>query len=321
MNPLEILNPYLWIVSLRNSLYDCGLIRVKRLPVKVISIGNLSCGGTGKTTLTRYLAEKLSQTLKVGILLRGYKRKTIGYREVLSRGELRASLEEAGDEAYLLAYLFRGHHKVSVSVCEDRVVGGEKMCEDLEIEVLLLDDAFQHRRIHRDLDMVLIKKQDLSDKLLPFGRLREPLTSLKRAQALILTYQEIYPFDFNFHDKPIFKMYRTKWKILDHSLREITAADLPPLISFSGLGFNSQFREIVNRLNLKIKDFYFFPDHYDYRNFKLQPEEKYLTTLKDFVKLTPSPNLYLLDFEVEVPGLLDYVMKRLTQGQGQLLQM
>lgn len=307
----ETLNPYFLLVSLRNFLYDRELLRVERLPLKVISVGNLSCGGTGKTTLTRFLAENLSKKYKLGILLRGYKRSSRGYKEVLSQGELKASLDEAGDEAYLLSLVFRGNLRVSVGVCEDRVYGGRVMAQKLGLELLLLDDGFQHRKIYRDLDLVLLKKQDLFDKLLPWGRLREPLSSLKRAHVLVLTYQEVYPFEFTLEDKAVFKMYRTRWRLLNWELKEEPLRKELSFICFSGLGFNSQFIEVVKKLGLKVKEFYALPDHYNYKNFKLKEEENYLTTLKDFVKLTPRKNLYVLDFEVEVPGLLEYLNQAL----------
>lgn len=311
----NLLNPYFWIISLRNFLYDQGILSSQKPPLFVISIGNLSSGGTGKTSLVRFLAEKFSKKFHVGILMRGYKRKSKGYLLVLKKGEILTSLDSAGDEAYLLSFLFQGNEKISLSVCEERVFGAEKMYRDLGIELLLLDDAFQHRAIGRDLDLLLIKKKDLSDKLLPFGFLREPLSSAKRADAIILSYQEIYPFDFELEGKRIFKMYRKNFRIFNYKREEISISSKKRLsfIAFSGLGDNEQFRKTIEKLGISVKKFLSFPDHYDYQNFFLDPQERYLTTLKDFVKFSPSlsPSLYFLDFEIEVPGLLEFIEERL----------
>ena len=304
---LDFFNPYFWIISFRNFLYDRKLLPIKRPRVPVISVGNISLGGTGKTSLVRFLTEKLSKRLHVGILLRGYKRKSKGYFTVLERGNLRATLDVAGDEAFMLSYLFQGNERVSLSVCEKRAPGAERMERELGIELLLLDDAFQHRAIARDLDLVLIKKEDLSDRIFPFGLLREPLSSLKRADALILSYQEISPFDFTFENKPVFKMYRKNFRIFNYKREPLSQEKLPEFIAFSGLGSNWQFQRVLEKLSIPVKRIISFPDHYHYRDFALDPSEKYLTTLKDFVKFPPSPNLYYLDFEIEVPGLVEFV--------------
>ncbi|MGC8871726.1 MAG: tetraacyldisaccharide 4'-kinase [Caldimicrobium sp.] len=309
---LDYLNPYFWLVSFRNFLYDHEFfLSPKKPPIPAISIGNLSSGGTGKTSLVRFLADYFSKKIHVGILLRGYKRKSKGYFIVLKQGEIFASLDEAGDEAFMLSFLFQGNPRVSVSVCEKRVLGAEKMYQELGIELLLLDDAFQHRRIGRDLDLLLLKKQDLSDKLLPFGLLREPLSSIKRADAIILAYQEIYPFEFFYENKKIFKMYRKNFRIFDFQRKELSKEFPSSFIAFSGLGFNEQFRKILENLSIPVKKFISLPDHYDYKNFPLDPKENYLTTLKDFIKLQPKPNLYYLDFELEIPGLLEFIAKSL----------
>lgn len=303
-----LINPYFWGLSLRNLLYDLKVLPSKRLSIPVISVGNLSAGGTGKTSLVRYLAENLSKRFRhVGILLRGYKRKSKGFKVILVRGKLCSNLLEAGDEAYMLSYLFQGHPKVSLAVGEDRALAGKRMLEDLNIDLLLLDDGFQHRRLYRDIDLVLLKKRDLEDNLLPFGRLREPLSSLERASAIILSYQEVFPFEFVFKDKPIFKLYRKNFRILDANLNAPSLREGEALIAFSGLGYNEQFKQTLKNLKLPIKKFLSFPDHYDYRDFNLDPSEKYLTTLKDFIKLPQAPNLYFLDFDIEVPNLFNFI--------------
>lgn len=309
---LNIVNPYYWGISLRNFFYDYHIFPTKKLFCPVISVGNLSCGGSGKTSLVRYLAECLSHKYRIGILLRGYKRKSKGYKIILREGEILSSLEEAGDEAYMLSYIFKGNKNIYVAVSEDRFLGGLRLKKEHHIDLLLLDDGFQHRKIARDLDLVLLKKKDLKDKLLPLGKLREGINSLKRADAIILTYQEVFPFDFTFKNKPIFKLFRKNWRIVKGNNEKLENWENKEFIAFCGLGDNHQFREILSQLQISVREFLFFPDHYNYKNFKISPRVNYLTTLKDFIKLPSLPNLYYLDFDIEVPSLNKFITSTLN---------
>lgn len=312
MDLFSLINPYLWGIHLRNFLYDKGIIKTKKLPIPVISIGNISCGGTGKTSLTRYLTENLSHNFSVGILLRGYKRHSKGFRLVLKDCQVLENWKTAGDEAYMLSIYFQNNPKVSVAVCEDRVLGAKNLINQIKLDLLFLDDAFQHRKIQRDLDLVLIKYSDLSDRPLPFGRLREPLSSLWRADAIVLSYQEICPFDFSFKGKPIFKMSRKNWTV-KNSLTLEPLKDLSSFtfIAFSGLGDNLQFRAILQKLGIRLEKYISLPDHFDYEDFPLDRERPYLTTLKDVVKLGPRENLFYLDYTLDVPGLLEFIKEKL----------
>jgi len=301
------INPYFYIVCLRNWFYDLRLFKAKRVPIPVVSIGNLSVGGTGKTSVVRYLAEKLSSDTELLVLSRGYKRKSKGFRWVLKEGELLADISEAGDEPYMLAKLFEGNTKVSVAVCESRYKGAVLALKEISPKVIILDDGFQHRAIHRDLDLVLVAEKDLSDLLLPFGRLREPKSSLKRAHGIILSYQELSPFQFFLQNKPVFKMYRKNFRLLNSSLKAIDFSKDLEFIAFSALGDNAQFFSVLERLGVNIKRRLSLPDHFDYRGFRIDPNERYVTTLKDFFKVNQAHNIFVVDFEVEVPGLEEFV--------------
>ncbi|WP_084222160.1 tetraacyldisaccharide 4'-kinase [Thermodesulfobacterium hydrogeniphilum] len=308
---LNYLNPYFYIIFIRNFFYDKNFFKSYKLSVPVISIGNLSVGGTGKTSIVRYLCENLADNFHIGILSRGYKRKSKGTLIVSYMGKIQENWERVGDEPFLLAKIFEKKGlQISIVVDENRVRGGEKAIKELGVNLIILDDGFQHRRLKRDLDIVLIKKEDLENKILPFGKLREPLTSLKRADAIVLTYQDYQPFDYSFNDKPIFKLYRKNWRVLNHRLEEINPGD-KEFIAFCGLGDNRQFFITLKRLNLKIKKMISFPDHYDYSNFTLSPDESYITTLKDGIKLEFKENLFFLDFSIEVKGLKEFILKRL----------
>jgi tetraacyldisaccharide 4'-kinase len=302
------LNPYFYAVSLRNWLYDRGFLKTCSFSVPILCVGNLSVGGSGKTSLVRFLAQNLAEDYHTTVLLRGYKRSTKGPVVVSCRGEVRASWKEVGDEAYMLAKLLKD---VSVVVSEDRCLGAKLAVEELKAQLIILDDGFQHRRLKRDLDLVLLKERDLKDGLLPFGRLREPLGGLKRAHAVVLTYQDLKEWEFKI-EKPTFKLYRKNWRVASGEGEILDFKD-KSFIAFCGLGDNEQFFKTLERLGIKTEERLSFPDHYHYEGFKLQKGKLYLTTLKDFFKLEPAENLYYLDFDVEVPGLMDFVREKLTE--------
>ena len=203
--------------------------------------------------------------------------------------------------------------KINIVVDKNRYRGGMVAIKELGSELIILDDGFQHRKLYRDLDLVLIKKKDLKDKLLPFGRLREPFSALKRADAILLTYQEIEPFEFSFKNKPIFKIYRENWKVLDCNFKEVKIERLKnkEIVGFCGLGDSDQFFKIVKNLGIKLTQKITFPDHYSYKNFKLDPRQIYLTTLKDGIKLPPNENIYFLNFNLKVEGLEKFILEKI----------
>lgn len=298
---LDLLNPYYYGIKLRNWLYDMGFIKACRPSVPVISVGNLSLGGSGKSSLVRYLAQMLSEDLHPCILSRGYRRKSSGTLLVSERGSLLASWQESGDEPYMLAKVLPC---VSLVVDEDRCRGADFALRRLKPDLFLLDDGFQHRKIQRDLNILLLKKRDLSDKLLPYGRLREPLSSIQRADLVVLAYAELEDFDWQHPQKPTLKMRRENWRVVRSSDQKLLENPQNiSFIAFAGLGDNWQFFKTLKRLGIRLKKKLSLPDHYHYEGFELQEDEFYITTLKDAVKLPPSHNLYYLDFDVKVDGL------------------
>ena len=179
--PISIL--YGLITFVRNKLYDWGLLQVYKIPIKSISIGNLSVGGTGKTPHVVFLASLLSPNYSVAILSRGYGRKTNGYL----KATLDSTAAQIGDEP--LQYFSRFSPQVSVVVCESRKLGVQKIIEDLHPDLILLDDAFQHRKVKSGLSILLMdySKPFYSDFMLPTGDLREFTCGKKRANYLIVT--------------------------------------------------------------------------------------------------------------------------------------
>ncbi len=181
-------------VSARIAAYERGFLKTYRLNAPVISVGNLTVGGTGKTPCVAFIARALRDAgHRVAILSRGYKRETRGRVEVSTENEILCSPREAGDEPYLLAQSCPG---VRVVVDEDRYAAGQWLEGQAPVSVFLLDDAFQHLRLARDLNLLLVDATEAlaKAKMLPFGRLREPLAGLRRADAVICTRSD-QPFD------------------------------------------------------------------------------------------------------------------------------
>lgn len=178
-------------VGIRNALYDRGFIRSKKLRGPVVSVGNLSVGGSGKTPFVLLLGEVLKQRgIHFNILSRGYGRRSRGVLLVDPSGSVR----EFGDEPLLMARRLNAR----VIVGEDRYEAGLFAEDKFGPQLHLLDDGFQHRGLARDFDIVLVTPEDARDRLLPAGRLREPLSALRRADAAVLTSgaaPESFPLD------------------------------------------------------------------------------------------------------------------------------
>lgn len=195
------LSPLSWlygmVVRLRNKLFDWGWLRSKSFDVPVICVGNLAVGGTGKTPHTEYLIKLLQKNgVNVATLSRGYKRKSRGYVLADDKSDAR----QIGDEPYQIKSKFPD---VRVAVDEDRCHGIEQLLklEKPAVEVVILDDAFQHRHVKAGLSILLTDYHRLlcDDALLPAGRLREPASGKNRAQMVIVTKcpDDIKPIDFN----------------------------------------------------------------------------------------------------------------------------
>ncbi len=198
LNPLSIF--YGGVVSSRNALYDRGWLRARRLQGPVISVGNLSLGGSGKTPFIILLGELLrARGIRFDVLSRGYGRKTRGVLLVDPAGLPR----DFGDEPLLIARRLQ----VPVLVGEDRYAAGRFAESRFGSQMHLLDDGFQHRALARDFDIVLVTPEDARDRLLPAGRLREPLQSLRRADVVVLlsgASAESFPVN----DKPVWRARR-----------------------------------------------------------------------------------------------------------------
>jgi tetraacyldisaccharide 4'-kinase len=172
------------ITSLRNFLYDSKILKTTNFQLPIISVGNITVGGTGKTPHAEYIISLLKKEFSIAFLSRGYKRKTHGF--VLAT--LKSTLTEIGDEPVQIKQKFP---EIAVAVCEKRKKGIQKLMDDktLNIDAIILDDAFQHRSVDPSINILLLDYTQpvFDDYLLPVGRLRESLSAFHRANLIIIT--------------------------------------------------------------------------------------------------------------------------------------
>lgn len=174
---------YHFITSVRNLLYNWGLIKSTSFRIPIINVGNLSVGGSGKSPMVMYLADMLSRHYRLGVLSRGYGRQTKGY-EITNYD---SNYKTVGDEAMQLFERFK--NRFVIGVCENRVAGAKKIIEDMDLGVLVLDDAYQHRAIKPGFNILMTDYNDpyFKDFILPAGNLRESRAGAKRAKAIVVS--------------------------------------------------------------------------------------------------------------------------------------
>ncbi len=307
------------ITRTRNALYERGTFRSTNLNRPVISVGNITTGGTGKTPLVEFVARTVAeQGKRVCILTRGYGRKDSKQRIIVSDGSsVFSNPTEAGDEPYLLARNLPG---VAVISDANRISAGQGAIKHLRTECFVLDDGFQHRQLARDLDIVTIDAMNPwgGGELLPFGGLREPLEGLKRTSCLVLTRcdqvddvsETVRTLAQLSGDRPIFKSHMKMARVV--ALNE-APDDVPKkLATFCAIGNPGSFIESVRQQDHEIVFQTSFRDHYIYtqadidklvHDAKRAGAECLITTAKDAVKLT---NLaiglpcYSLEIEIEI---------------------
>lgn len=244
MNPLSAV--FGAAVRARNEFYDRGTLKVRRLQGPVVSIGNLSVGGAGKTPFLILLGELLKQRgVSFDVLSRGYRRATKGVALVDANGTAR----DYGDEPLLIARKLA----VPVIVGEDRFAAGQFAEQKYGPQLHLLDDGFQHRRLARDFDIVLLTPADLHDSLLPGGRLREPLAALQRADAVILSG--------NISASSIPQFSKRNWRIRRSLFPPNTSA---ACVAFCGIARPDVFFDQLRQAGMNLVATQHFRDHHPY---------------------------------------------------------
>ena len=237
----KALRPLSWLyglgVGLRNLLFETGVLKSRAYGVPVIAVGNITVGGTGKTPHVEYLVRLLKQRMKVAVLSRGYKRKSRGF--VLATSE--TTMRELGDEAFQMKQKFKD---VTVAVDKKRTHGIDTLMsspETSDTDVVLLDDAFQHRYVKPGVNILLVDYHRLiiNDELLPAGRLREPLKAKDRADVVIVTKcpKTLSPMDFRVLTKQmdLYPYQQLYFTTIDYEpLSPIFANDAQPTVSIDG---------------------------------------------------------------------------------------
>ncbi|MCB0361901.1 MAG: tetraacyldisaccharide 4'-kinase [Bdellovibrionales bacterium] len=307
---------YQGTMEFRNWCYDSGRLSIEKLDAPVVSIGNLTAGGTGKTPIVADLVSwTLSLKLPVGIISRGYRGKFEGVQRV-SSDPLATPIW--GDEPTMLARKFPD---VPVYVHANRVLAGQALLADSSVKWILADDAFQHRRLHRDLDIVVF---DLSAPVkqlrsLPFGRAREPLKSLSRANFIILNKENLASKE----NREAWRWELREW-MNPGSLIEVSCeiegvfslnspsvglADPEQVWLVSGIGHPQSYEFLMRSNGFRVMGHSVFPDHHDYNekdearilaDMKAAKVDRLVATSKDMIKLRQFNRLRDVLFEARL---------------------
>ena len=348
---------YEFALKLKLFLYNIGFFTAKKLPCVVISLGNITLGGTGKTPTARALATLIqSKGYKVVVLNRGYRahwEKPVG---VVSDGKkIYMTAYEAGDEAYLLAKQLPG---IPVVIGKDRAISGEYVAKNMDVDVIIMDDGYQHWQLARDLDIVLIDTLNIfgNGYLLPRGTLREPLSHLNRAGMFLLTkvdqsseYSKKYirnvlqqnnptaPIVESVHSAQSF-IEITDWdKGLVEKTKSFDQMKDNTVIAFSAIGNPASFEQTVASLGVKLVESIRYPDHYDYGMREMQyvleraikqgvhaiviTEKDAVKIPREFIYMKRACPLYVLCIEVNFSddkGLFEETILRvLPEGKGE----
>ena len=300
-------------VCVRNKMFDWGIIKQHEFDIPIITVGNIALGGTGKTPHTEYLVSLLKNDYKIGVLSRGYKRKTKGFVQATPHSTPR----DIGDESYQIYHKF--NRTIDVAVCEKRVEGIRRMMENNpELNLIILDDAFQHRYVKPKVAIVLTEynRPYCKDSMVPYGRLRDSKSSISRADIVIATKcpDNIKPLDYRIFEKDLnlipaqslfFSRYRygrLRPVFHDHAsktpqLDALTANDA--ILAISGIANPRPFMRFLKSFNAFVR-VNVFPDHHQFsrkdieliqRRFdEMAGEQKIMvTTEKDAVRLINNP--------------------------------
>lgn len=331
---------YRLIIHLRNRLYDRQILPSCKLSCPVISVGNITVGGTGKTPCVISLARMLQHHgYQPAVISRGYGGKNPKSVNVVSdQKSILLSADIAGDEPLLIARSLPG---VPVITGAKRKLTGQAAIDQFGVNVLICDDAFQHRQISRDIDIVLLdfEKPLGNGHLLPAGELREPTGALKRAGCMILTRaNETGPLPSDIarisyaSGIPVFRAAHRFVELI----RPEENLPLPPSVlrgkkvfAFCGIAKPASFKKLLQEAETEIISFVDFPDHYAYKKRDLEELEQHfrtagadywITTEKDAMRLTGYPEflkmIYVVRMEMEIvsslPSFENFILEQLA---------
>jgi len=330
---------YGFAIQLRFVAYKTGFLRAKHLPAHVISIGNITTGGTGKTPFVAMLAKWAEiHGFKVAILSRGYKGKRSNDSHVVSDGKtILASVDDAGDEPVMLATTLSS---VPVLVSKKRYKIGSLALKLFGSELLLLDDGYQHISLHRDMNILLIdaNRQFGNRSLLPLGPLREPIKQIKRADIIVITkctdtHTGGKLFDYfqkNFPAKSIFRSRYFPNQVIFPLARTTHPPDIlngKNVVVFAGIAHPDDFLETVKSCGANIVYFQAFSDHHFFSaheieelvSWKKQSNVDFLlTTEKDWIRIDgniePDLDIAILTIKIDLLSERDAFFESIKQG-------
>jgi tetraacyldisaccharide 4'-kinase len=334
---------YRLIINFRNWLYDHKILKETVLPCPVISVGNITVGGTGKTPCVIMLAKMLQENgFKPAIISRGYGGKSINPVNIVSDGhKILLDSETAGDEPFLIAFALKG---IPVITGIKRIITGKTAVNQFGANVLICDDAMQHRQIFRDINLVLLDSQSLrgNNHILPRGMLREPIAGLSRASAIVLTrtneeqqtnntieklvQNESIPIFMSIHKpKDMVKGdYSAQWPISILAGKKVCA--------FCGIAKPDSFKKTLLAAGAQVLSFDIFPDHHRYNKNELEKiktrfidcrADFLISTQKDGTRLQKFPEfltmVYMLRIELEIvpsgESFKKFILDRLATSQ------
>ncbi len=314
-------------MAIRRRLYEMRWLKSKRLPAKVICIGNLTTGGTGKTPAVLLAAQTLKRrNLPVAILTRGYGRAASADRVTTLLDDEPPAWTECGDEPWMMHHSLLGQN-IPILVCADRAKAGDQAVTYYHSKLLILDDGFQHLKLQRDLDIVLVNATDPfgGGSVLPLGNLREPLGALSRAGMIVLTHADaVEPGKLDALKEEL-KRHNPTAPILESAHKpdfllnprtgekhKLSHLEGQKAVSFCGLADPSSFEELLTRIGIQTQQRWRYPDHYPYRPADIASIDRVaaglpiVTTLKDMTRLPKNwqelvkGELYVLAIKLEI---------------------
>ncbi|NQV36723.1 MAG: tetraacyldisaccharide 4'-kinase [Candidatus Marinimicrobia bacterium] len=324
--PLAVV--YQLIMVCRNLFYNIGFFVTRSLPAAVISIGNITTGGTGKTPTVIAMANWLKdEGFSVAILSRGYGRTTSGTVIVTDGNTIEKTWQEVGDEPAMMAKLT---DSIPIVVDENRYRGSMFLYKQTKPDIIILDDAFQHRAIARDIDLVLVSAGDSvqDHKLLPHGNLREPWNHIKRADAILASKSNLFdpkPFLVAQLKRTPVPSYKTEFtSILKHHHGN---PEESPFVMVCALGDPHSFRSALDHQDITISYEMTYSDHYQYTQNDIEQMQKSIShysangivcTDKDWIKLASLEipfSVYVLSIEIILPDdLKTFISDRLPKS-------
>jgi tetraacyldisaccharide 4'-kinase len=293
VSPISFLQLFSGIYGLgqrmRAEIYRRQIAKPRKLPCRVVAIGNITVGGTGKTPMTIFVARQLQRLgYRPAVVSRGYKGLAEKNSALVSDGEeILIGPDQAGDEPYMMAC--RLNH-IPVAVGRNRFAVGTMVLKEFDVDVIVLDDAYQHLKLARNLDLVLLDRNRPfgNGHLLPRGILREPVSGLARAHGFVLTRSDVPAFDSNaismdalrsrLPRAPIFISRHVPYFYQIDKGQSVQFGDISnqsksdafgvlqdrTVFAFSGIGRNDDFKRTAEGFNCKIAGFRFFADHHPY---------------------------------------------------------